>query len=132
VSAKTNCYCTRQFSNLFGLMPFNCTVSNSSIEIFRRFQKKFLRIVIDALYITNDTLHHVLPVPYIREEIKRLDMLRYADRMVGHSNNLRKKLIRSVKTLCRLTSRLLQDLIAKSIRQFYKVHTTGHIVFKSL
>jgi len=47
------------------------TASNSNIEILQRFQNKFLRIIDASWYVTNDTLHHDLNVPYIRDEITR-------------------------------------------------------------
>jgi len=57
------------------------TASNSNIEILQRFQNKFLRIIVDApCYVTNDTLHHDFNVPYVRDEIRKLNQ-RYADRM---------------------------------------------------
>jgi len=49
------------------------TASNSNIEIIQRFQNKYLRIIVNApWYVTNDTLHHNLNVPYVRDEIKKL------------------------------------------------------------
>jgi hypothetical protein len=49
------------------------TASNSNIEILQKLQNKFFAV--DApWYVTNDTVHHDLNVPYIRNEIRR-DML---------------------------------------------------------
>jgi len=49
------------------------TAANSNIEIIQTFQNKYLRIVVNAhWYVTNDTLHHDLNVPYVRDEIKKL------------------------------------------------------------
>jgi len=40
------------------------TASNSNIEIIQRFQNKYFRIIVNALwYVTNDTLHHDFNVP---------------------------------------------------------------------
>jgi len=57
------------------------TVSNSNIEILQRFQKKYLRIIVNVLwYVTNNVLHHDFNVPYVGDEIKRFCQ-RYADIM---------------------------------------------------
>jgi len=57
------------------------------MEILQRFQNEYLRIIVDApWYVINDTLHHDLNVPYVRDEIKRLSQ-RYADRMEEYSND---------------------------------------------
>jgi len=55
--------------------------------MLQKFQNKYLRIIINAVwYITNDILHYDLNVRiYIRDEIKRLSQ-RYADRLNEHSN----------------------------------------------
>jgi len=85
------------------------TASNSNIEILQRFQNKYLRIVVDApWYVTNDTLHHHLNVPYVRDVNKRLSQ-RYADRMEEHSNILAIKLMKEVKTTRRLKKKLPRD-----------------------
>jgi len=55
------------------------------MEIIQRFQNKYLGIIVNAPYVTNDTLHHDLNVPYVRDEIKKLGQ-RYADRMEEHPN----------------------------------------------
>jgi len=61
------------------------TASNSNIKILQRFQNKYLRIIVNALwYVTNDSLYHDLNVPYVRDEIKRLGQ-RHADRMEEHT-----------------------------------------------
>jgi len=103
--------CTRQFSNLS--LVFNCTASNTNIEILQRFQNKILRIIFDApWYITNDTLHHDLNMPYIRNKIRR-HCQRYADRMKEHPNIFTKNLVRSIKTPRRLKRK--QDSSARSM-----------------
>jgi len=81
--------------------------SNSNIEILQRFQNKILRIIVDApWYVTNDTLHQDLNVPYVRDKIKKHSQ-RYADRMKEHSNILMKSLMRSIKTPRRLKRRFM-------------------------
>jgi hypothetical protein len=47
----------------------------------------------------------ILTCHKVKDEIRRLSQ-RYADRMEEHSNILTKKLMRNVKTLCRLKRRL--------------------------
>jgi len=49
------------------------TDSDSNIEIIQRFQNEYLRIIVNASwYVTNDTLHGDLNVPYVTDEIKKL------------------------------------------------------------
>jgi len=44
------------------------------MEIIQRFQNKYLGIIVDApWYVTNNTLHHDLNVPYVGDEIKKLN-----------------------------------------------------------
>jgi len=51
-----------QYSNLCGLMVFNCGLQvehkNTS-----KIRNKILRILVDALYVTNSTLHQDLNMP---------------------------------------------------------------------
>jgi len=64
------------------------TAANSNIKIIERFQNKYLRIIVNApWYVTNDTLHHDLNVPHVKDEIKKLRQ-RYADRLEEHPNIL--------------------------------------------
>jgi len=52
------------------------------MEIIQRFRNKYLRIIVNApWYVTNDTLHHDLNVPYVRDEIKKL-----SQRLEEHPN----------------------------------------------
>jgi len=53
----------------------------------------------------NDSLHHDLNIPYVRDEIKKLSQ-RYADRMKEHSNILAINLMRDAKTSHRLKRKL--------------------------
>jgi len=86
------------------------TTANSNIEIIQRFQNKYLRIIVNApWYVTNDTLHHDLNVPYVRDEIKKLSQ-RYADRLEEHSNTLAIDLVSDAETSRRLKRELQQDL----------------------
>jgi len=61
------------------------TAANSNVEIIQRFQNKYLRIIVNAPWYVNNTLHHDLNVPYARDEIKKLSQ-RYADRLEKHPN----------------------------------------------
>jgi len=86
------------------------TVSNSNIEILQRFQNKIFRIIVDVpWYVTNDTLHHILHVLYIIDEIRKLSQ-KYADRMKEHPNI--GKAYELIKTSHRLKRRFPQVLCA--------------------
>jgi len=51
----------------YGIELWGCA-SNSNIEIIQRYQSKLLRIITNApWYITNNTLHSDLHIPYVRE-----------------------------------------------------------------
>jgi len=86
------------------------TASNSNTEIIQRFQNKYLRIIVNApWYVTNDTLHHDLNVPCVRDEIKKLSQ-RYTDRLVEHSNILAIDLMNEAET-----SRLIEGKAASRL-----------------
>jgi len=80
--------------------------ANSNIEIIQRFQSKCLRIIV---YVTNDTLHHDLNVPYVRDEMKKFSQ-RYADRLEEHPNTLAISLMSEADILRRLKRKQSQDL----------------------
>jgi len=64
--------------------------SNPNIEILQGFQNQISntsKSLLTHFYAINDTLHHDLNVPYVRDEIKRLSQ-GCADRMEEHSNIL--------------------------------------------
>jgi len=68
------------------------------MEIIQRFQNKYLRIIVNALwYVTNDTLHHEFNVPYVRDGIKKLSQ-KYVDRLVEHPNILAIDLMSDAET----------------------------------
>jgi len=80
------------------------------MEILQRFQSRCLGIILNApWYVTNDTLHPDLNVPYARDEIKRLSQ-RCADRMEEYPNIRVTNFMKKVKIICRLKSKLPQDL----------------------
>jgi len=86
------------------------TDANSNIEIIQRFQNKYLRIIVNAAwYVTNDTLHHDLNVPYVEDEIKKFSQ-RYADRLEEHPNTLAIDLMSEAEILRRLRRKQSQDL----------------------
>jgi len=39
---------------------------HSNIEILQRFQNKYLRIIVNASWYVDDTLHHDLNLPYVQ------------------------------------------------------------------
>ena len=87
------------------------TASNSNIEILQRFQSKILRIIVDApWYVTNETLHHDLKVPYVKDEVRNFSR-KYRDRLKDHPNVLAINLMREASTTRRLKRKLPQDLI---------------------
>jgi len=81
------------------------TAVNSNIEIIQKFQNKYLRIIVNARYVTNDTLYHDLNVAYVRDEIKKLNQ-RYVDRLEERLNTLAIDLTSETETLRRLTRSL--------------------------
>jgi len=84
--------------------------ANSNIEIIQRFQNRYLRIIVNApCYVTNDILHHDLNIPYIRDEIKKLNQ-RYAERLKDHSNILAIDLMSNTEVPRILKRKLPQDL----------------------
>jgi len=86
------------------------TADNSNIEIIQRFQNKYLRIIVNApWYVTNNTLHHDLNVPYVRDEIRKFSQ-RYADRWEEHPNILAIDFMSEAEILRRLKRKQPQDL----------------------
>jgi len=69
--------------NQYGLVQLWGTASDSNVQIIQRFQNKYLNV---PWYVTNDTLHRDLNVPYVGDEIKKLGQ-RYADRMEERSSD---------------------------------------------
>jgi len=72
------------------------------VEIIQRFQNKYLDV---PWYVTNDTLHRDLNVPYVGDEIKKLNQ-RYTDRMEERPNVLAIDLTSDVETLRGLKGKL--------------------------
>jgi len=86
-------------------------VSNSNIEILERFRNRYLKIIINApWYVTNDTLHHDLNVPYVRDEIKRPGQ-RYADKMEEHPNATRRRSQNNTPIKKKIISKLIYLMV---------------------
>jgi len=81
VSRKQCCTLCALITKLWG------TASNSNMEIIQIFQNKYLRVIVNASWDVNDTLHRDLNAPHVRDGIKKLSR-RYADRLEEHSNVL--------------------------------------------
>jgi len=111
--SKVNCCCTKQSLNQYGFTVSNFGAQpliSINIEIIQRFQNKYLRIIVNAFWhVTNDTLHHDLNIPYVRNEIKKLSQ-RYADRLEKHPNTLAIDLMSEAETSRRVRRKLPQDL----------------------
>jgi len=99
-----------QCSSLIHIIKPPIIKQPSNIEIIQRFQNKYLRIIVNApWYITNDILYHDLNVPYVRDEIKKLNQ-RYVDRLEEHPNTLAIDFMSDAETPRRLKRKLPQDL----------------------
>jgi len=86
------------------------------MEILQRFQNGYLRIIVNApWYVINlhHDLYHDLNLPYVRDEIIRLNQ-RYANKVEEHPNILAKhtltNFMKEVETKRRLKRKLPQDL----------------------
>jgi len=90
-------------------MVSNCAASNLNMEMLQRFQNGYLGIIVNApWYVSNDTLHHDLNVPYVSDEIKRLGQ-RYADKMEERPNIV----VKEVETTRRLKRTRITEYCAK-------------------
>jgi len=77
-----------------------------------------------AWYVTNDTLHHDLNVPYVRDKIKRLGQ-RYADRK--HLNILA---INFMKKSQNTPIKEKTKIYVPDRTVIYRAYATGHMLFK--
>jgi hypothetical protein len=69
----------------YGIELWACA-SKSSIAIMQRSQSKILRMIINApWYVTNQTLHEDLNVPYITE-VNQERSIKHHDKIKIHSN----------------------------------------------
>jgi len=71
-----------------------------------KIKNKYLRIIVNALwYVSKDTLHHDVNVPWIRNEIKELSQ-RCVDKMEEPLNILTTNVMKEVKATRRLKRKL--------------------------
>ena len=64
------------------------TTSNSNIEIIQRFQSKTFRLILNApWFVSNNTIHNDLDIPYVKSEIGNFSN-RYLQRLSDHVNPL--------------------------------------------
>jgi len=71
--------------------------------MIQRFQNKYLRIIVNALW--SPMILHDLDVPYVRDEIKKLSQ-RYADRLEEDPNTLAIDLMSDAETPRKLKKKL--------------------------
>lgn len=70
---------------MYGIQLWGCA-SKSNINIIQRSQSKILRIITNApWYVTNQTLHEDLKIPYIRDEIAK-QSTKHCSRLELHVN----------------------------------------------
>ena len=85
------------------------TVSNSNIEIFQRFQSKALRSLINVpWYVTNETIHHDLKIPTIKNEIHK-SRSRYNSWVNNHYNPFVTQLLNTTDQIRRLNRKYPLD-----------------------
>ena len=78
------------------------TASNSNIEILQRFQSKTLRSLLNApWYVTNETIHHDLKIPSVKDKIHK-SRSRYNTRVNNHHNPLVTQLLDTTNQIRRL------------------------------
>ena len=83
--------------------------SNSNIEILQCFQSKTLRSPINApWYVTNETIHHDLKIPTVKDEIYR-SRSRYNARVNNHHNPLVTQLLDMTDQIRRLKRKSALD-----------------------
>jgi hypothetical protein len=71
----------------YGLQLWGCA-KPTSLNIIQRFQSKVLRSIVNALrYISNQSLHNDLKIPFIKDEIRRMSA-RYNEQITNHENEL--------------------------------------------
>ena len=86
------------------------TSSISNTEIIQRFQSKTLRMMANApWFVTNNTLHNVLKIPYVLSEIKKFTN-QYLQRLSDNVNPLAISLLNDSDEVCRLKRYHVLDL----------------------
>lgn len=93
----------------YGIQLWGCAKA-SHTKILQRFQSKTLRMLANApWYISNETLHTDLKIPYITSEIQRLARA-YNYKLAGHGNDLVEQLSNQPPVTRRLKRNWPQDL----------------------
>ena len=83
--------------------------SNSNIEILQRFRSKTLRSLINVpWYVTNETIHRVLRIPTVKEEIYKCRS-RYYARDNNHHNPLVTQLLDTTDQIRKLNRKYPLD-----------------------
>ena len=83
--------------------------SNSNIEILQRFRSKTLRSLINVpWYVTNETIHRVLRIPTVKEEIYKCRS-RYYARVNNHHNPLVTQLLDTTDQIRKLNRKYPLD-----------------------
>jgi hypothetical protein len=91
----------------YGIELWGCA-SNSNIEIIQRYQLKLLRTITNApCYVTNQTLHSDLHIPYVRKIFEER-IATHRTTIASHPNPLMAPLLRS-STISRLNRRWTFD-----------------------
>lgn len=86
------------------------TSSVSNIEIIQRFQSKALRKIANApWYVSNQTLHKDMKIPFVKEEITRFSE-NYLKKLEDHPNHLAVNLLDNSNTTYRLNRCPILDL----------------------
>jgi len=103
------------------------TASNSNTEILQRFQNRYLRIIVSALwYITDDTLYHDLNTLETRLKDSARDTP-----MEEHPNILATNFMKEVETTRRLKRKLPQDFYIPDHTVIYRAYATGYMLLKA-
>jgi hypothetical protein len=95
----------------YGIQLWGCA-KPSHTQIIQRLQSKILRSITGApWYVSNQTLHTDLRIPFVTEEIRRLYHL-YHSRLAHHPNNLISDLATPPLMVRRLRRRWPTDLLS--------------------
>lgn len=93
----------------YGIELWGCS-KPSNTKILQTFQSKTLRMIVNApWFVTNQTLHEDLDVPYIKEEISR-HAIKYRHRIIDHDNQLINELAAQPLSNRRLKRQWPEDL----------------------
>jgi hypothetical protein len=94
----------------YGLQLWGCA-KPTSLNIIERFQSKVLRSIVNASwYVSNQSLHNDLKIPFIRDEIHQMSA-RYNEQITNHENELVEELSNKSPGTRRLNRKWPQDLL---------------------